>query len=182
MSATVSRLMEDPKLRKVKSAAKALSDAGDDIPEYKRQEYSLIVQEHFSLSASALTPEMISQAATMKTQKENANFVSHGFVVVQKVSADGNILEFEKMWRKKFVDNMKPKFLPALWSVDGPHDSLERKEYIYLIRRFVVSLCSIAEYFYELCRILTNCLWRRISRIFIYRECVTGVTELAQEI
>ena len=126
MSATVSRLVEDPKLRKVKSAAKALSDAGNKIPERKLQELSLTVQEYFG--ASALTQGNISQAATMETHKENANFVSHGFVVVQRVSAEEKILEFEKMWRKHFVDTMKPKFLPPLWSVDGPHDSLERKE------------------------------------------------------
>ena len=126
MSATVSRLVEDPRLRKVKSAAEVLSDADNKISEPNRQKLSLTVQKYFG--GSALTQEMISQAATMETHKENANFMSHGFVVVQAVSAEGKILEFEKMWRKHFVDTMEPKFLPPLWSVDGPHDSLERKE------------------------------------------------------
>ena len=107
------RLVEDPELRKVKSAAKALSHAGNKIPEDRRQELSLIVQKHFS--ASALTPEMISQAATIETHKENANFVSHGFVVVKKVCAEGKLLEFEKRWREHFVNTMQPKFLPPLW-------------------------------------------------------------------
>ena len=91
-NATVSHLKEDSELRKVKSAAKALSRAGNKIPEDRRQELSLIVQKHFS--ASALTPEMISQAATMETHKENANFVSHEFEAVKRVCAEGKLLEF----------------------------------------------------------------------------------------
>ena len=123
----MSRLVEDPKLRKVKSAAKALSHAGSKIPEDRRQELSLIVQNHFS--ASFLTSEMILQAATMETHKENANFVSHGFEVVKKVCAEGKLLEFEKimMWREHFVDRMQPKFLPPLWSVDHRHGTLKGK-------------------------------------------------------
>ena len=114
-----------PKLRKVKSAAKALSHAGSKIPEDRCQELSSIVQEHFS--ASALTPEMISQAATMETHKENANFASHGLEVVKRVSTEGKLLEFEKMWRKHFVNTMQPKFLPPLWSVDHRHEILKEK-------------------------------------------------------
>jgi len=119
---TVSHLKEDPELKKVKSAAKALSNK---IPENRRQELSLIVQKHFS--ASALTPEMILEAATMETHKENANFVSHGFEVVERVRSEGKLLEFEKMWRKHFVDTMQPKFLPPLWSVDHRHEILKGK-------------------------------------------------------
>ena len=124
-NATVSHLKEDPELKKVKSAAKALSHAGNKIPEDRRQELSLVVQKHFS--ASTLTPEMISEAATMETLKENANFVSHGFEVVKKVCAEGKLLEFEKMWREHFVDTMQPKFLPPLWSVDHRHEILKGK-------------------------------------------------------
>ena len=111
--------MQDPKLREVKWAAKGLKDGGNRIPEDRRQELSLVVQKHYS--ASALTIEMISEAATMETHKENANFVSHGFEVVERVRSEGKLWEFEKMWRQHFVDKMKPKFLPPLWSVDHQH-------------------------------------------------------------
>ena len=119
--------MEDPTLREVKWAAKGLSDGGNRIPEARRQELSLVVQKHFSVSA--LTLEMISEAATMETHKENANFVSHGFEVVKKVCAEGKLLKFEKimMWREHFVDRMQPKFLPPLWSVDHRHGTLKGK-------------------------------------------------------
>ncbi|XP_068712729.1 exonuclease 3'-5' domain-containing protein 2-like isoform X3 [Montipora foliosa] len=124
-NAAVCRLVEDPVLRKVKSAARALNYAGNKIPEERRQELSIIVQKYFN--TTVLTQEIIMQAATMETRKENANFVSHGREVVKRVREEGKLLEFEKMWRKHFVDTMHPKYLPPLWSVDHRHEALREK-------------------------------------------------------
>ena len=110
-SAPVSHLSKDPKLTKVKSAAKKLIRAGKKIKEDSRSDLLLILQEH--LSRSALTPDKILQAATMETQKENAKFVSHGSEVVRKVIEEGKISEFMKMCREHFVNTMKPKHLVA---------------------------------------------------------------------
>ena len=74
-----------------------------------------------------LTEEMISQAVTMETRKENSNFVSHGQEVVRKVREEGKLLEFEKMWREHFIDSMRPQYLPSLWSVDHRHEGLKGK-------------------------------------------------------
>ena len=30
----------------------------------------------------------------------------------------GGLLEFEKMWRRQFIETMQPQYLPYLWSVD----------------------------------------------------------------
>ena len=38
------------------------------------------------------------------------------------------LIAFEKMWRQHFLDNMEPKFLPDMWSVDHSHDRLEMME------------------------------------------------------
>ncbi|XP_068712618.1 exonuclease 3'-5' domain-containing protein 2-like [Montipora foliosa] len=124
-NAAVCRLVEDPVLKKVKSAARALNYAGNKIPEDRRQELSIIVQKYFN--APVLTQEIIMQAAAMETRKENANFVSHGREVVKRVREEGKLLEFEKMWRKHFVDTMHPKYLPPLWSVDHRHEALKEK-------------------------------------------------------
>lgn len=121
----MARLVEDPELRRVKSAAKALNYAGDRLPEGRRQELSIIVQEHFS--APVLTTEIITQALALETRKENSNFVSHGLEVVKKIREEGKLLEFEKMWRKHFIDTMNPKCLPPLWSVDHRHEGLKKK-------------------------------------------------------
>ena len=124
-NATVVRLIEDPELKKVKSAAKALNYAGKKLPHDRRQQLTLTVQKHFN--TSDLTPEMITEAATMETRKENSNFVSHGQEVVKKVREEGRLLEFEKTWRQHFLETMHPKYLPPLWSVDHRHDRLKEK-------------------------------------------------------
>lgn len=124
-NATVARLIEDPELKKVKSAAKALNYAGHKLPRDRRQQLTLVVQKHFNVSD--LTPEMITEAATIETRKENSNFVSHGQEVVKKVREEGKLLEFEKTWRQHFLDTMCPRHLPPLWSVDHRHDGLKEK-------------------------------------------------------
>eukprot|EP01022_Parablepharisma_sp_SALTPOND_P019924 TRINITY_DN349_c0_g1_i1.p2 TRINITY_DN349_c0_g1~~TRINITY_DN349_c0_g1_i1.p2 ORF type:complete len:724 (-),score=92.43 TRINITY_DN349_c0_g1_i1:6739-8910(-) len=40
---------------------------------------------------------------------------SHGKIIVKSV---GDLGEFIRMWRKRFLDNMQPKFLPKGWNVD----------------------------------------------------------------
>ena len=121
----MARLIEDLELKKVKSAAKALNYAGDKLPLQRHQQLSQIVQDHFN--AFHLTPEMITEAATMETRRENSNFVSHGQEVVKKVREEGKLLEFEKKWRQHFLDTMRPRYLPPLWSVDHRHDGLKEK-------------------------------------------------------
>lgn len=124
-NATVARLIEDPELKKVKSAAKALNYSADKLPQDRHQQLSLIVQEYFNVTD--LTPEMITEAATMEIRRENSNFVSHGQEVVKKVREAGKLLEFEKTWRQHFLDTMRPQYLPPLWSVDHRHDGLKEK-------------------------------------------------------
>ncbi|KAJ7370831.1 Exonuclease 3'-5' domain-containing protein 2 [Desmophyllum pertusum] len=124
-NAAMARLIENPDLKKVKSAAKALNYAGDKLPQDRHQQLSLIVQKYFN--ASILTPEMITEAATMETRKENSDFVSHGQEVVKKLREEGKLLEFEKIWRQHFLDTMRPQYLPPLWSVDHRHDGLKEK-------------------------------------------------------
>lgn len=124
-NASVARLVEDPDLKKVKSAAKALNYAGQNLPSARHEQLTCIVQEHFK--TFSLTPEMIQEAATMETRKENSNYVSHGQEVVKKIREEGKLLEFEKMWRQHFLDTMRPRHLPPLWSVDHRHDSLKEK-------------------------------------------------------
>ena len=124
-NAKVARLVEDQELRKVKCAARALLYAGSKIPEKRCQELAQVVQEHYKVSD--LSPELISEAATMVTLKENANFLSHGQEVVKRVCLEGKLLEFEKTWRQHFLDTMQPQHLPPLWSVDHRHERLREK-------------------------------------------------------
>ena len=50
----------------------------------------------------------------------NENYSPHGKVVVQHYierSGEG-LCALERRWRKHFLDTMRPKFLPPLWSVE----------------------------------------------------------------
>ena len=49
---------------------------------------------------------------------QNTGYMSHAERVVSKVKAEGGLLEFQKRWRQHFLNSMKPRFLPKLWSVD----------------------------------------------------------------
>jgi len=42
----------------------------------------------------------------------------HGYHVVQKLIVNNGIEEFVKLWRKHFIDTMKPKYMPTGWSID----------------------------------------------------------------
>ena len=123
-NATDSRV-EDPRLKEVKKAAKALSHPGWRKMKADKPQELLIVQNYYD--TSDLTPDMIVQAASMETHEENANFKSHGRTVFEQVYRQGKLLEFEKMWREHFVDKMQPKFLPPSWSVDRPLEGLKSK-------------------------------------------------------
>lgn len=51
-------------------------------------------------------------------------FIPHGKKVVVYIMKHEGLIAFEKMWRQHFLDNMEPKFLPDLWSVDHSHARL----------------------------------------------------------
>lgn len=51
-------------------------------------------------------------------KKEYKQQYEHGYLVVQKLDTEEKIEEFVKLWRKHFVDTMKPKYMPIGWSVD----------------------------------------------------------------
>ena len=57
---------------------------------------------------------------TPNSRIPNENYSPHGKLVVQHYierSGEG-ICALERRWRKHFLDTMRPKFLPPLWSVE----------------------------------------------------------------
>ena len=121
-SAQVARLVQDPELKKVKCAAKALVYAGEKIPEARRNELLSTVKDYFKHDNP--TQEMLREAADLETRRENCDFVSHGRQVVRKVREAGELLAFERMWREHFLETMKPKYLPPLWTVDHEQEKV----------------------------------------------------------
>ena len=58
---------------------------------------------------------------------EHASFVPHGQKVVRHYMAHGRLIQFEKLWRRHFLDTMRPNHLPDMWSVDHHHDQLSQR-------------------------------------------------------
>ena len=54
----------------------------------------------------------------------NEDYTPYGKQVVDYVMQDEGLVEFEKSWRKHFLETMKPQYLPPLWSVDHSHSEL----------------------------------------------------------
>jgi hypothetical protein len=59
----------------------------------------------------------------------------HGKLVVEKISEEGRISDFIKLWRTNFLTSMDPKFLPLGWRVEhtiersfGVHSKFNKKE------------------------------------------------------
>ena len=108
----------------MKCAAKAIVYAGEKIPEDRRNELLSTVKDY--LKTDNPTREMLLQASELETRRENCDFISHGREVVRKVSEGGELLAFERMWREHFLETMKPKYLPPLWTVDHEQEKVRR--------------------------------------------------------
>lgn len=49
----------------------------------------------------------------------NENYSAHGAKVVDFYKQkEGGLVMLERMWREHFINFMKPKYLPDLWSVE----------------------------------------------------------------
>lgn len=104
-------------------AAKALRLSGEKIPEARRCHLEKLVLDYFSGGERAPPPlaecvQLLKEESPVTTIR-NENFVAHGEAVVTALLAEeGGIKKFERRWRQHFVDAMRPRFLPAGWSVN----------------------------------------------------------------
>ncbi|XP_035206691.1 exonuclease 3'-5' domain-containing protein 2-like [Stegodyphus dumicola] len=109
----------NPPLARIKSAATALSLAGDKIPIPRKQELEKVILDHFQVTV--LTEEVLAEACNIDVNLKNESFVPHGLKVYEYFCKNGGIIQLEKLWRQYFLDTMQPKFLPDMWSVDHNH-------------------------------------------------------------
>lgn len=111
------KTIEDAKLKRVRSAAKALVHGGDRIPEERRETLKNVVKEF--LQEDSIDIDTLKTLPDIGTKKENELYIgTHGERVVSKLVENGTLREFVKMWREHFLNSMKPQFLPEFWSVD----------------------------------------------------------------
>ncbi|XP_071452462.1 exonuclease 3'-5' domain-containing protein 2 isoform X2 [Hetaerina americana] len=124
-------------IKKVQSAARALSRQPENIPPERRNELEDIVlkyfcsQENNKSCPSVVTPELLETALELTYNVVNEQYVPHGLKVVQHfrvLGEEDGIRELEILWRKHFVDEMRPQFLPPMWSTHHLRISPARKE------------------------------------------------------
>jgi exonuclease 3'-5' domain-containing protein 2 len=114
------KFRELPELKCIRNAARALFFNAAKIPEERKKELREKLKHCLpSPDVEEIPMELLCDLAHMNITEEYLNYASHADKVVRYFSEkNGGLVELEKMWRQHFLDTMKPKFLPNLWSVD----------------------------------------------------------------
>lgn len=105
--------VEDTKdiVRYCKISSTILND--NNIPKWRIKELKDQVKSFFGI-------KRLTKARLLKmTEEVKKNTVlkkTHGQIVIEKID---NIQEFVEMWRRHFIDNMNPKYLPSDWSINN---------------------------------------------------------------
>ena len=88
------------------------------IPSNRAKELEEIIRNYYKVEV--VTPEILEMAKNLEIHVPNADYVPHGLKVVrffQEEQTDG-LLALERLWREHFLETMRPRHLPALWSVE----------------------------------------------------------------
>ena len=51
-------------------------------------------------------------------KQANRQKYDHGYHIIKKLDTEEKIMDFVKLWRRHFIETMKPEFMPNGWSVD----------------------------------------------------------------
>ncbi|XP_067644802.1 exonuclease 3'-5' domain-containing protein 2 [Eurosta solidaginis] len=123
-SEKAAKYIELPEIKQVQSAARALLQIKNNIPAERRNKLMEILLNYFQ--QDEITAEILEEASNLHTTRNNENYCNHGEKVVEMYQNElGGLCVLEKMWRQHFLETMKPKYLPELWSVDHNADRLE---------------------------------------------------------
>ncbi|KAJ8735084.1 hypothetical protein PYW08_014334 [Mythimna loreyi] len=114
---------EDPVRKKIRSTARALLYMSHKLPEERRKELEEYLLQHYP-DQDVITEELLNEACEIQVVFENENYESHGVKVVDYYSKNGGLLLLEELWRKHFLDAMKPRYMPALWSLKHNEERL----------------------------------------------------------
>ena len=100
----------DPILCRAKKSAMALQRFGSQMPSSRRKQLELFVAE---------VDGSIEEVAAMDISVNRGKFSSHAELLLEKFAAEGGTLfHFVRLWRLRFVQALKPRFLGPNWSID----------------------------------------------------------------
>ena len=74
------------------------------------------------LQKDEISEEEIVTLSKSETKIANPEHVSHEQIVVNALKGKVELERFIFRWRKHFVENMKPQFMPTYWREDRPLD------------------------------------------------------------
>jgi exonuclease 3'-5' domain-containing protein 2 len=101
-----------------------LKDQGKDrIPPKRLVELQENIKEFYKVDE--VSQELLQEAASLDPNVLNDSYAPHGKKVVDFFVENEGLISLEKLWRQNFLDKMKPKFLPPLWSVDHQKQRLD---------------------------------------------------------
>jgi hypothetical protein len=105
-------------LNEIKKAAKALYHQSHKIPEWRKEELKKKLLSYFP-EQTVINEAFLLEYSQIDATQPNDLYCVHGQKVVEYFRAkQGGLVELERMWRQHFLDKMRPKFLPDLWSVE----------------------------------------------------------------
>lgn len=132
-------------MSELRKAARAVVYNGKKIPEERKKGLLKRIRKLLP-KGTEITPELLEHYANIKVDIPNKDFRPHGAAVVEYFKTQpGGLVELEKMWREFFLQSMKPKFLPELWSVEH---NLERY-LIFTARVFFRTLMCFVFFFHS---------------------------------
>ncbi|XP_058118228.1 exonuclease 3'-5' domain-containing protein 2 [Anopheles ziemanni] len=127
-------------MSEIRKAARALLYSAGQMPPERRQHLeekllqllnSRLIDDDDEASqnearVTELTPDLLHTYSNIDISVRNEFYCAHGERVVEYFKQrPGGLSQLERMWREQFLHTMRPKHLPALWSVDHNYKRLE---------------------------------------------------------
>ncbi|XP_034235121.1 exonuclease 3'-5' domain-containing protein 2 isoform X2 [Thrips palmi] len=133
------KVLENGKNKSLRSAARALLNKSNELPERRQKELIDLIQESCK---SSVTPDLLNELKDIDITVVNQDYTPHGLLVVEHFSRNGveGLMNLERIWREHFISVMEPKFLPDLWSVDHYH---EKNRELYFDSKFLDRINNI---------------------------------------
>jgi hypothetical protein len=107
-----------PQRKQVQSACKLLtSKYRHGVPKDRIEFLESVVKEFYQVQD--LDDEVFRMGKELMIMERADNFKEHGEVIIGSMN-DDDIVEFVRIWRRHFLDFIKPQYLSPTWRVDNP--------------------------------------------------------------
>ena len=108
-------------------SANAIKKYGDNMP---KENYDIHRKKIISYTNRKKVTQKIIDNLININYDEVKKIKSHGEIVVETIMLEGAeaMQEFVEMWRKHFIDTMKPRYMPKYWDIKRPASRIDVKK------------------------------------------------------